>query len=397
VRPARTPSRRRAAVRRLVVQLHLWVGLTAGLVVSVVGLTGSLYVFAPEISAALNPDLLAPPAAGAGPALHARDVVARVEAATGGAVESVQWPLRERGTFQLKLFGRDAWLYADPRTGAVLGGDGGRASVRLVAWLLEVHTSLTLGEVGYLITGGASLALALALVSSGLFLWWPRRRAQLGPALVPRWRGATWRRRLFDLHNVAGAYASALMVVLALTGAYWSFPAAAQRLVDAVTNSPPDAAFPASPAEAPRSAWRPGARPLTLAAVLAATDTLFPGHARRNLWMTRDSAGVVYLSWIREPGIAAGGEYRPMAWLDQYTGAVVRRYDPARAPLGTRVTNVWLPPVHYGEVGGLATRLLAVAGGLAPGGLWVTGVVLWWRRRRRTRARRASPRAAGPA
>jgi uncharacterized iron-regulated membrane protein len=380
-------------VRRLVVQLHLWVGLTAGLVVSVVGLTGSLYVFAPEVTAALNADLFAPRAGGAGAPLDAREVVRRVEGATGGAVESVQWPLRERGTFQLKLFGDDAWLYADPRTGAVLGRDVDRASVRLVGWLLEVHTSLTLGEVGYLITGGASLALALALVSSGLFLWWPRRRAQLRPAMVPRWRGATWRRRLFDLHNVSGAYASGLMVVLALTGAYWSFPDAAQRLVDAVTGSPPDAAFPASAAAEPRSAWAPGARPLTLAAALAATDTLFPGHARRNMWMTRDSTGVVYLSWIREPRIAPGGEYRPMVWLDRYTGAVVRRYDPARAPLGTRITNVWLPPVHYGEVGGLPTRSLAFVGGLAPAALYATGVLLWWRRRRGTRPR-AERRAA---
>lgn len=385
------------ALRRLVVAVHLWVGLTAGLVVSVVGLTGSLYVFAPELTAALNADLFRPAPGSAGPALPAGEVVRRVEVATGRAVESVQWPLRERGTFQLKLFDRDAWLYADPHTGAVLGPDADRASVRLVAWLLEVHTSLTLGEAGYLITGGASLALGLALVSSGLFLWWPRRRARLRVALVPRWRGATWRRRLFDLHNVGGAYASALMVVLALTGAYWSFPSAAQRLVDAVTGSPPDAAFPASPEEEPRSAWRPGARPLGLAALLSATDTLFPGHARRNMWMTRDTAGVVYLSWIREPRIAAGGEYRPMAWLDRYTGAVVRRYDPARAPLGTRVTNVWLPPVHYGEVGGLPTRLLAFVGGLAPGGLYATGVVLWWRRRRRARARQASPRAVADA
>jgi uncharacterized iron-regulated membrane protein len=314
-----------------------------------------------------------------------------VEAATGGAVESVQWPLRERGTFQLKLFDGDAWLFADPHTGAVLGRDTDRPSVRLVAWLLEVHTSLTLGDVGYLITGGSSLALALALVSSGLFLWWPRRRARVRAALVPRWRGATRRRRLFDLHNVSGAYASALMVVLALTGAYWSFPSAAQRLVDALTGSPPDAAFPATPEAEPRSAWVPGARPLPLGAVLAATDTLFPGHARRNMWMTRDSTGVVYLSWIREPRIAAGGEYRPMAWVDRYSGAVVRRYDPARAPLGTRVTNVWLPPVHYGEVGGLATRVLAFVGGLAPGGLYATGVLLWWRRRRHAPSTHAPP------
>jgi uncharacterized iron-regulated membrane protein len=101
--------------------------------------------------------------------------------------------------------------------------------------------------------------------------------------------------------------------------------------------------------------------------------------------MTADSTGVVYLSWIRTPRLAAGGEYRPMAWLDRYDARPLRVYDPARAPLGTRLTNVWLPPVHFGEIGGTATRLLACAAGLVPMGLYVTGVLLWRRRQRADR------------
>jgi uncharacterized iron-regulated membrane protein len=90
----------------------------------------------------------------------------------------------------------------------------------------------------------------------------------------------------------------------------------------------------------------------------------------------------VYLSWIRQARIRPGGEYRPMAWLDRYDARPLRVYDPARAPLGTRLTNVWLPPVHFGEVGGTPTRVLACAAGLVPAGLYVTGVLLWRRRRR---------------
>ncbi len=387
---ASSPAQRRARRRRLVVLLHLWVGLTAGLVVSVVGLTGSLYVFAPELSAALAPRLLRVPAAArARPPLAAPEVVRRVEAATGARVESVQWPLRGRETYWLKLVGRDAWVYADPHTGAVLGSDRDAWAVRFFAWVLEAHTTLTVGPVGSRVTGAASLALALVLISSGLFLWWPRGARPLGARLrrasVVRWRGSTARRRTFDLHNVAGAWASVPLVALALTGSFWSFPEAGQRLVDAVTRSAPGTA---APAEGPRSTPRAGPdgrplRPRTVAEVLAATDTLFPGHARRNLWMTDDRAGVVYLSWIRQPRIAPGGEHRPMAWLDRYDARPLRVYDPARAPLGTRLTNVWLPPVHFGEVGGTPTRVLACAAGLVPAGLYVTGVLLWRRRRPR--------------
>ncbi len=388
---AATAARRRARRRRLVVLAHLWVGLTAGLVVSVVGLTGSLYVFAPELSAALAPELLrVPPASRPLPPLDTREVVRRVEAATGARIESVQWPLRGRETYWLKLVGRDAWVFADPRTGAVLGTDRDRAAVRFFEWVLDVHTSLTMGAVGYVVTGASSLALALVLVSTGLFLWWPRRGRPLGArvrqALLVRWRGATARRRTFDLHNAVGAWASVPLVALALTGAYWSFPDATQRVVDAITRSAPTPSFDDEPRSTPRAA--PDGRPLrarTLDEVLAATGGMFPGYVRRNLWMTGDSTGVVYLSWIREARIAPGGEWRPMAWLDRYDARPLRVHDPERLPLGARVTNVWLPPVHFGEVGGLPTRVLAWLAGLTPAGLYVTGVLLWWRRRRRPR------------
>lgn len=373
------------------VLLHLWVGLTAGLVVSVVGLTGSLYAFAPELTAALAPRLLRVPDASRGrPPLATHEVVRRVEAAAGGRVESVQWPLRGRETYWLKLVGREAWVFADPHTGAVLGSDRDAAAVRFFAWVLEVHTSLTMGEVGYVVTGSASLALALVLVSTGLFLWWPRGGRPLGArlrqAVVVRWRGASARRRTFDLHAAVGAWAGAPLVVLAVTGSYWSFPGVGQRLVDGVTGSARSAAFPAGPDAEPRSVQRAGPdgrplRPRTVAEVLAATDARFPGYARRNLWMPADSSGVVYVSWIRRAELAPGGEYRPMAWLDRYDARALRVYDPERAPLGTRLTNVWLPPVHFGEVGGTATRVLACAAGLVPAGLYATGVLMWWRRR----------------
>lgn len=375
--PARPPRQvPRWTARRLVAFLHLWVGLVAGGVIAVVGLTGSLYVLEPEITAALNADLYQ--ATGDGPVLDALAVARRAEAEHGAAVQSIQWPMRARETYQLKLFDRDDWIFVDPHTGATLGRDANRASVRFFQWVLDVHTSLTMGEAGRVVTGASALLLALVLVSSGIYMWWPRTRARWREAFRVRWRGATAKRRLFDLHAAPGAWTSVVLVALALTGAYWSFPEAAQRVVDAVTRSAP------APADPWKTVSIPGPGPmLSLEDVLARTDTMFAGYHRRNLWMTRDSAGAVYMSWIRRRGIEAGGEWRPMMWLDPRTGGTITRWDPEAATLGTRVTNVWFPPVHYGEVGGLPTRVLAFVGGLMPAALLVSGVLLWRRRARR--------------
>lgn len=45
----------------------------------------------------------------------------------------------------------------------------------------------------------------------------------------------------------------------------------------------------------------------------------------------------------------------------------------------------WLHPLHGGEAFGLAGRLLALAAGLAPIALFVTGLLRWRRRRPRRR------------
>nr|MCU0354079.1 PepSY domain-containing protein [Cytophagales bacterium] len=43
-------------LRRLIGQIHLWLGLASGLVVFIVSLTGCLYVFEEEIRAATHAD-----------------------------------------------------------------------------------------------------------------------------------------------------------------------------------------------------------------------------------------------------------------------------------------------------------------------------------------------------
>jgi len=107
---------------------------------------------------------------------------------------------------------------------------------------------------------------------------------RLRQAFVVRWRGATARRRTFDLHNVVGAWASVPLVVLAVTGSYWSSRRLGQRVVDAVTRSAAAETGDAALRSTPRAGadGRP-LRPRTLAEVLTATDTLADVSMRQRL------------------------------------------------------------------------------------------------------------------
>ena len=49
----------------------------------------------------------------------------------------------------------------------------------------------------------------------------------------------------------------------------------------------------------------------------------------------------------------------------------------------------WMLPLHFGEFGGLPTRILWAVGGLMPALLLTTGVIMWWKPRWWPRRRQA--------
>ncbi|MGH7201474.1 MAG: PepSY domain-containing protein, partial [Planctomycetaceae bacterium] len=53
-------------------------------------------------------------------------------------------------------------------------------------------------------------------------------------------------------------------------------------------------------------------------------------------------------------------------------------------------------PLHNGEAFGLAGRWIVFFSGLTPAVLYVTGVTIWWRRRRSRRRQRQTARSDRP-
>jgi len=70
-------------------------------------------------------------------------------------------------------------------------------------------------------------------------------------------------------------------------------------------------------------------------------------------------------------------------WFDGDSGALYAFDAPTGVASGNTVT-AWLFALHMGTVGGLAYRLLVVVVGLVVATLSLTGVLIWWRKRRRT-------------
>lgn len=353
-------------------------GLAVGLFLVITGLTGSALVFRHEIDTALNPRLLrVTPAERRAPIQPIVDRVARVfpdETPT-----RVRMPQRADGTYEFWLGSApDLYVYADPYSGEILGAR--RPTEFLTGWLFLVHSQLLSGEPGKTFAGIVALVL-VALSLSGLVVWWPRRapwrawsqwRAGLTVA-----RGASGSRVAFDLHRAVGFYASLLLFVAGVSGASLVFHEAFERGAHWITFSTP---APGEPALLRAAA--PASDALPADSLLAIAERALPGGTISYLYLPA-APGQSFRVRKRLPG-EEHPNGKSFVHVEPATGEVRATEDGSRAVRGARLYSI-LYPLHIGVLAGAWTRALALLTGLSLPVLAVTGVLVWWRRRRRAR------------
>ncbi|TXM72581.1 PepSY domain-containing protein [Methylobacterium sp. WL12] len=222
------------SLRTVLFRLHWALGLTAGLVLALVGVTGAMMSYEEAILDLANADR-AQVAVQDRPVLGPEALVARLSAERPGlrvgALTFFGDPaLAPRARFaddakagDVKPGGRAPSVYLDPYDGTLRGEVRGEATFATIRGL---HRLLLLpGEGrgwGRTITGAAALAL-LVFLATGLVLRWPKVHAWriwLKPSLRRPGRPRYW-----SLHAVAGTWLLPVYAVIALTGLWWSYDA----------------------------------------------------------------------------------------------------------------------------------------------------------------------------
>jgi uncharacterized iron-regulated membrane protein len=204
-------------IRRAVFQVHLWLGLSVGLYLLMICVTGSVLVYRNELYAAFSPSPIVVRATGAPLSTDQIQAAAR-NAYPGHEVSSVE-PGDTTNHAILVTFRRGDRVVRrlfHPYTGADLG-DPLPIGFRLTQWLLDLHDNLLAGETGRRVNGIGALCLLLLCVT-GAVIWWPG---------VARWRGSVFidrRRPTWSLHSSLGLWAFAFLVLWGLTGAYLTYP-----------------------------------------------------------------------------------------------------------------------------------------------------------------------------
>lgn len=216
-------------MKNWVFQLHWFLGITAGLVLALVGGTGALMSFEKLIMEAISPGIATVQVHEGVAPLEPDALLARFRADNPGDwVEQITLSSEAGRSALVRVAStnrneRAKTIYIDPYTGTTPGSLTGQAFFRTV---LELHRWLLVpsGEginIGRQITGFSSIAL-IYFALSGLYLRWPRRALN--------WRN--WFRIDFSLkgrsfywalHSVIGTWVLIVYLLLALTGLSWSY------------------------------------------------------------------------------------------------------------------------------------------------------------------------------
>lgn len=212
-------------LKRCFFQLHWLVGVSVGLVLALMGLTGAVYCFEEELIqyfdapiTTVNPGgrhLLAP----ADLLAHVRSKSPYVSSlsltnkASDAARVGFMSPIAgsDRKKFDLQ--------YLDPYSGELLGKP---ASENFFRTVLNLHRKLALDNIGKAVTGASTLGMVF-LILSGVYLRWTQIKHS-------SWR--TWlvvsgkengRGFLVQLHAIFGTWLFLIYLLVALTGLTWSY------------------------------------------------------------------------------------------------------------------------------------------------------------------------------
>jgi len=374
--------------RKIIGQIHLWLGLATGLIVLIVSITGCLFVFQKEISDVIHRKtfFVKPPSSAV--TLPYSTLLKNAEQALGkdhliNFSTSYKDPehawefatYKEGDPKALTYFGTIDYyesVFINPYTGAVTGKYDYKYDFFNVVKF--IHWSLLLNDTyGQPIVGYSTLIFVLMLIT-GMVMWWPKKwsKTNINKSFKVKWK-AGFKRVVYDLHNVSGFYVMLITLVLALTGMVFAlkwFQTTVYVVASRSTTPPEIKQGKSNPAN-------PVLNPLDKAFNTA--QSLLITSDRINLSPASGPEGVIYVYGI----IGKETYYHADALqFDQYSGKLLNRknYDDQNA--GEKLIGMNYD-IHVGAILGLPGKIIAFIASLVAASLPVTGFMIWLNRKKK--------------
>lgn len=401
-------------LRRIIFWCHLAAGVSAGVVILIMSVTGVLLAFERQVIRFAEREMQTvgqPPRDAR--RLGVEVLLSKVSEARPDARPTGLTLQSDPTAAATVTLGRDGVLFVNPYSGEILG-QGARRTRAFFRFNNDWHRWLGAGgenrAVGRAITGACNTAF-LVLAITGAYLWWPKKwtRKTVRPVIFFQ-RGLKERARNFNWHNTAGFWSSSLLIVITSTGMVLSYQWANNLLYRLTGSEPPAQQGPAARGVSatapgkdqpratsnqeqtgkggdrdPKRALSETGKPQELAAK--------SGENLNQLWdrAERQATGwqSITLRLALQPNAPVVFSIREgKAWLEAAssqltlnpTSTEVMKWEPYAASSPGRKARTWARFLHTGEAGGVPGQIVAFLASLGGTLLVWTGLSLVWRR-----------------
>lgn len=350
--------------------LHRWLGLTTGLVVFIVAITGCLYVFEEEWREAFQHKYLHVPQT-EGQRKSVTELTGIVQKAyPKEKITQIRF-LEEKDAAFVYHTKKELAISVNPYTGTIIGHRNLKTDFMSV--VLDVHLNLMLGKVGKEVVRWNVLIFFIMCIS-GLVLWWPKQKRFFKRAITIKWRTSNWKRLNWDLHSVLGFYALFVLLVISLTGIFWVFDTA-KNLVSAATGSP---VWQAPKAKSVPSILK---KENPLDSAYSYLKMANPGGRQVFITVPEDSVEPIRILF-RYPYTIV--RKQTTAWFDQYSLANLHT-DPYQRYTRYEYISRSIYDFHTGRIRalGIGSKIIYFLASLFAASLPVTGTLIWLGRRKK--------------
>lgn len=351
--------------------IHKWLGLTSGLIVFIVSITGCIYCFHDEIKDLTREWRTV--------AVEARPYIApsvlqkhTLDKYPGAVASMVIYagegrPAIVYGTINDKA----CYIYYNPYSGAFMRKEILEDDFFYIVEMIHLYLLLP-AEIGKHVVGIATIIFILMLIT-GIIQWWPKKKKHIKDRLTVKW-SAKWRRVNYDWHNVSGFYSAIIALVIAATGLTFAY----EWMGDAMyyggnlgRNFPEEHAEPAIDTT------------LTGNTAGAAIDKAFIQTLK-----LAPTTGMYFL-WDKGPkeAMVAGSYPKALEYHHQSnlffhpaTGNLLKTQMYSSKSTGMKLQEMNYG-LHTGQYFGLTGKIFAFIASLIAAALPVTGFVIWWGRR----------------
>ncbi len=370
--------------KKIIRQLHLWFGLTSGIVVFIISITGCLYAFQEEIQNATQPFRYVAARQATFLPPSKLQAIARAQL-PGKHLHAVMYSGPEKAA-QAIFFQFDPsyyfLVYLNPYTGEVLKVKNmDEDFFRIV---LNGHFYLWLPPaIGQPVVAYTTLIFLFMLIS-GLVLWWPKNKAAAKQRFWFKWKeGLQWKRKNYDLHNVIGFYSSWVVIILALTGLVWGFEwfsKSVYTLAGGTKSTLFQEAVSARPLQPIATDQSPA-----IDRIWARMQAENPAAKSIEVHVPDTDTASIAVNINSEEGTFWKIDYR---YFDQYTlqelpvNHIYGRFHEAQ--LADKLLRMNYD-IHVGAIWGLRGKIIAFCFSLMAASLPITGFLIWFGRRRKAK------------